>query len=178
MRRGELARAAVDQHEIGRGPAFDLALALGELAEAPLQHLAHHGVVVARGKVLALDIELPILAFDEAFGAGDDHGADRVGAGDMAVVVDLDARGRLGQIRTLGKARENGALRGGVGQPSSERLAGIVEACSTRSRRLPPRLRLADIDLAPGLGDSASASSRRFGDIVRQQDSLGTGLSS
>ncbi len=117
MRRGELAGAAVDQDEIGRGPSFHLAFALGELAEAPRQHLAHHGVVVTRGKVFALHIELPVLAFDEAFRSGNDHGADRVRAGDVAVVVNLDALGRLVEIDELGEAGEDRGLRGRLGEP-------------------------------------------------------------
>ena len=103
--RGELAGAAVDQHEVGRGPSVQVALVLGELAETPRQHLAHHGVVVAGGQILALHVELAVLPFDEAFGSGDDHRADRVGAGDMAVVVDLDPLGRLVEIEQLGKPR-------------------------------------------------------------------------
>src|SRR5262249_51451097 len=87
---GELTWAAVDQHEVGRSPSIHLASVLGEPAEAPRQHLAHHGVVVAGAKVFTSHVELAVLSFDEAFGASNYHGADRVRARDMAVIVDLD----------------------------------------------------------------------------------------
>src|SRR5262245_57567396 len=41
--------------------------------EPPLQHLTHHGVVVARSDIRA-DVELAILVLAEALRAGNDHG--------------------------------------------------------------------------------------------------------
>src|SRR6187455_2151628 len=43
--RGKLPGAAVDQYEIGRGPAIGGILVPRELAEAPCQHFPHHGVI-------------------------------------------------------------------------------------------------------------------------------------
>ena len=41
----------------------------GEALEAARQNLAHHGVVVARREVCRADVELAVLAFDEAVAA-------------------------------------------------------------------------------------------------------------
>ena len=45
-------------------------------AEAAVQHLAHHGVVVARHQVLGSHVELAVLPFDEPLRAGHDHRPD------------------------------------------------------------------------------------------------------
>ena len=100
----ELAVPAVDQHEIGPGGTSSrasvviaapwrirrLASATGgrrgvacvsvdQPLEAPLQHLAHHAVIVA-GRDVAPEriLNLRYWFLRKPSGAGDDHGADRV----------------------------------------------------------------------------------------------------
>lgn len=65
---------------IDGGPALALVLVpfFDQPAETPVQHLAHHGVVVAGREVLALHVELAVLRFDEALRARHDHGADGI----------------------------------------------------------------------------------------------------
>ena len=75
--------------------------------EPPRQHLAHHAEVVARREVLRVDVELAVLVLAEALRPRDDHRADRVGALDVAVVVDLDAARRLAAVRTSRRARSS-----------------------------------------------------------------------
>ena len=125
--RRQLARAAIDQHEVRRGPSLALVffLVLHQAAETPGQHLAHHAVVVAGSEILTLHVELAILRFDEAFGARHDHGTHRVRAGDMAVVIDLNALGRLVQVEQFGEPGEHRCLRSGFGKTPGQGLAGI-----------------------------------------------------
>ena len=114
--------------------------------EAPLQHLAHHRVIVARRQAFGLDVELAVLVFDEAVRPGHDHGADRVGALDMAVVIDLDPPRRMRQPERGGHALQQPALGRGIGELAAERLAGIGERvrdqfllfAALAASRLPP----------------------------------------
>ena len=169
----ELPAAAVDEHEVGRSgksrrrppPRPSL-----QAREAPGQHLAHHRVVVARREVALTDVELAVLALTEAFGAGHDHAADRVGPHDVGVVVDLDPARPLA-CRSFRPAPRAAFLAG-----------GFRELADSASRALASRLdevpllapaRDADRDLAPGLrrsrlrperrGSSAGASRRASG---------------
>ena len=63
----------------------------------------------------------------QAILAGDDHGADGVGARDVRVVVDLDAARRLVEAEEVGDAFEQGLLRRAFGELAAERLAGVVD---------------------------------------------------
>jgi hypothetical protein len=83
---------------------------LQKAGEAPLHHLAHHAEIVARRDVRRADVELAVLVLHEPFRPGDDHRADRVGAHDVRVVVDLDAARRLFQTERLGKAGQQARL--------------------------------------------------------------------
>src|SRR6185436_13024531 len=65
--------------------------------EAPRQHLAHHAEVVARRERLGADVELAVLVLAKTLGPRDDHGADRIAALNVAVIVDLDAEGGFPQ---------------------------------------------------------------------------------
>src|SRR6267142_545211 len=95
--------------------------------EATLQHLAHHREVIAWRELGRADVELAILIFAEALGAGDDHSANRIRALDVAVVVDLDAARRARKAEALPERREQLALRRGVCKLAAERLARIGE---------------------------------------------------
>ena len=101
-------------------------------AEAALQHLAHHGEVVARGDRPA-DGELAVGRLHEPLRPGDDHHPVGVGAHDVAVVVDLDPVGRRGQAEQRGDALQQLGLAGGFRQLALQRLARV------QSRRGPPR---------------------------------------
>src|SRR5271165_2778840 len=107
----ELSQATVDQHEIRPDTPVAFGILLKRAGEAALQHLPHHRVIVAarydltglpRGAGESRDggglrrsgtanREFPIGVFDEPVRARDNHGADRIRALDVAVVVDLDA---------------------------------------------------------------------------------------
>ena len=93
--------------------------------EPALQHLAHHAEVVAGRELGGADVELAILVLLEALRARDDHGADRVRALDVAVVVDLDAARHARQPERFGQRLEQLLLRRGVGQLAPQRLARI-----------------------------------------------------
>ncbi len=86
-------------------------LSFREAFEAARQHFAHHGVVVAGRGVGRLDVELAVGAFDEALGPRDDHGADRIRAGDVAVVINLDPARAFRQSETFLHAFEKPCLR-------------------------------------------------------------------
>src|SRR5437762_6596665 len=77
--RVELAAAAVDDDEVGPLRKrivirFCIRFCFGRIAfgrrqeplEAPLQDLAHHGVIVARRQAFGLDVEFAVLVLDEA----------------------------------------------------------------------------------------------------------------
>ena len=63
--------------------------------------------------------------FMKPSGPGDDHRADRVGALDVAVVVDLDPLRRMRQAERGDHALQQAALRRGVGELAAQRLARI-----------------------------------------------------
>ena len=159
LRRGELALAAVDQHQIGPHAALALGILLQGAGEAAAQHLAHHRVIVAaasrrrwdprasrRGaasRPRTADVEFAVGVLHQPVGAGDDHRADRVAALDVAVVVDLDAVERRLQPERRGDAVEQLALRGAFGEAAAERLARRRRRCgrpasSCRRAAAPP----------------------------------------
>ena len=122
----ELAAAAVDQHQVRPVAAGAVGILAHQAGEAPGHHLAHHGVVVAGGQIAGLDVELAVLALLEAVRAGHHHGAHGVGAGDMAVVVHLDAPGRAVQVEHVGQLAQQLGLAGRFGQPPVQRLDGVA----------------------------------------------------
>src|SRR5262249_61268817 len=71
--------------------------------EAAAQNLPHHAEIVAGREIGGADVELAVLILLEPLRAGDDHGADRVGALDVAVVVDLGAPRRPRPGEDLGR---------------------------------------------------------------------------
>ena len=95
--------------------------------EAPFKHLAHHAEVVARRQFGRTDVELAILVLLEPLGTGNDHGADRVGSLDVAVVIDLDAPGHARQAEGVGEQLQELALGRGLGQLPGQRIARVGE---------------------------------------------------
>ena len=139
--------------------------------ETALQDLAHHAVVVARGEVRRLDVELAVLVLDEAVGTGDDHRAHGVAALDVAVVVDLDPARRPRQFEHALQALEQAELRGIVGEFAAERFAGVGERMIDEILLL-AAARHADLDLEAGLGGERGRKQLGLLDLVRQQDQL------
>ena len=74
-----------------------------------MEDFTHHGVVVAR-RAVALDVELAVGVFDEAFWPRNDHGAHSVGTLDMRVVVDLNALGWTAEAEGFADTVEQLAL--------------------------------------------------------------------
>ena len=104
-----------------------------------------------------LDPELAIGRFDEAFGAGHDHGAIGVRALDVAVVVDLDAFGW--RVESAGFRRVVRAGGAGCRSPARRRASAsraFMRALST-SLRFPPRCGDRRATLRPSRWLSASA---------------------
>ncbi len=150
---------------VGRGAG-----SFGEARETAAQHLAHHGEIVVPGG--GADVELAILALLEAARAGDDHAADRFGALNVAVVVNLDAARGRGEAEHLGDAFQKLGLGGAFSLTTAQRLAGVE-----------PRL-IDDLALLAALGDghldaAALADGERLGQqsaagrIVGQEDQAG-----
>jgi len=87
---------------------------------------AHHRVVVIG--LRRLDIELAVLVLEEPVRPRDDHRAHRLGALNVAVVVDFDPLRRLGQFQELRQLAQDFCLGAGFGHAPVERL-GRVAAC-------------------------------------------------
>ena len=119
----ELAGAAVDEDQIGPLAALAVGVFLEGARKAPVQHLAHHGVIVAGGD--AADGELAVPVLDQPLGAGDDHRPDRARSGDMAVVVHLDAFRRPLQVQRPRQPLEQAPLRRTFRQAPAEGLGGV-----------------------------------------------------
>ena len=153
---------------LGRGAARPRRL-LDEAREAAPQHLAHHGVVVAGGEVERADVEGAVLRLHEAVGAGDDHRADGIGAHDVGIVVDLDAARRLGQAEGGAERAEQLVLRGGVGEPAAERLAGVAGGMLDQVALL-AALRHHDLDAPPGARRQGLGQQVLVVHRLRQQD--------
>ena len=79
----------------------------------------------------------------------DDHGADGVGAGDMRIVVDLDAARGLVEAEEIGDAFEQSLLGGAFGELATEGLAGVIDRM-LHQFTLFAALRDQDVDLVAG----------------------------
>ena len=124
--RRQLPLAAVDQQQVRPFAALPVGILLLEPGEAPLEHLAHHREIVAGLRLGPLDVELAIAVLAEALGPGDDHRAGRVGAHDVAVVIDLDPLGHVGQLERVGELAQDLALGRRLGHAPVERFLGIA----------------------------------------------------
>ena len=117
------------------------------MAKTSAQDFAHHAEIVAGRESGGANVELAILIFLEALGAGNDHGADRVGSLDVAVVIDLDAARHARQLQRRGELLEEPRLRGGVGELPAQGFARVRE-CMFDDRRFRPARRDADFDFS------------------------------
>ena len=137
--------------------------------ETPLQHLAHHRVVVARRQAFGFDVELAVLVLDEAVRARHDHGADGIGALDVAVVVDLDPLRRMRQPKRGDHRLQQPSLGRGIGELAAERLARIGQRVRDQFL-LFAAPRRGDFHLESGLDRERIGQQFGFFDLVRQQD--------
>ena len=124
-RRRQVPRAAVDQHELRPGAAVTVRVLLQGAPEAAAEHLAQHREIVTGGDIGALDVELAVGVLHQPLGAGDDHGADGVGTGDVAVVVHLDPSRRAVEAEGLRHPFEQPALGGAFRKATRQRLARV-----------------------------------------------------
>src|SRR5439155_6649552 len=151
----------------------------GRLADQPLeaasQDFPHHPEVVARHEIGRADVELAILILAEALRSRDDHGADRVAALDVAVVIDLDAAWHLRQPEALGQPAQQLALRRRVGELAPERLARVGERMVDEVLLLAAS-RHAHLDLVAALAAQGFRQQRTRLDLVRDEDAARTRL--
>ena len=126
-------------------------------------------IVVAGRELLRADVELAVLVFAEAFRARHDHGADRIGPGDMAVVIDLDAARRPRQREGLGQRFQEPLLRGRIGKLARQRLARIGQRVLHQFLAL-AALRHRDLDLVFAFGGKRRSEQRAFLEFVRHQN--------
>ena len=122
-----LPRAAVDQQQIRPKAPAAVRVFFDKPFEAAVQHLFHHAEVIARGQVIAADVELAVLVFHHAFRPRHDHRADGIGALDMRVVVNLDPLGRLGQVKGIGQPLQELGLGRRLGHLAGKAFARIAQ---------------------------------------------------
>ena len=146
--------------------------------EAAAQHLPHHAEVVAGREIGGADVELAILVLLKALRTGDDHGADRVAALDVAVVVDLDAPRHSRQREGLGQQLQQLALRRGLGELARQRLARIGERVIDQILLLAALGHARPRPCSRSWWSSASASSARSSISCEMKMQRGHGLSS
>src|SRR5262249_43743833 len=137
--------------------------------EATLQHVAHHRKIIAGREVGRANIELAILILAEALGAGDDHGANRVRALDVAVVVDLDAARRSRQSEAFGERGPQPALRGPVRKLAAQRPARVGERMVDELLLLAAG-RACHFNLAAALGGECLRQQLAFREGMRDQN--------
>ena len=153
-----------------RGWLCALSRQLGRDALEPAgQHFAHHRIVVAGRQTFRLDVELAVLVLYEPIDAGDDHRADRIGAHDVAVVVDLDAARHARQTEAVLDAFHQDLLRRGFRHAAAERLARVLLGVIDEPD-LGAALRHGNLDPALGLDRQRLGQQRARWHVVRQQD--------
>ena len=146
-----------DMIEAGHGSIVNVTSVASRVATLPgyggskaaLEHLAHHRKVIAGSGFRALDVEFAIGVLAEPLWPGDDHGADGVGALNMAVVVNLDPLGRAVQLEQLGQFREDFDLRGRFREMTVERVHRVATRLCDKLHLI-AALGLAQRHLAPG----------------------------
>src|SRR5260221_9800382 len=120
-------------------------------------------------RLSAPDVEFAVRALHQAFGPGDDHRADRIGALDVAVVVDLDAARRRLEAERGGDPFEQLALRGALRDATAERLARVVEGVAEKTRAL-AALGHQQRDLALGADGQRLGDQLGLGERLAEQD--------
>ena len=110
----------------------------------------------------------------EAFRPRDDHAADGLGAGNVAVVVDLDAARRLFETEDLSHAFEELALRGAFREAAAKRLARIGQRVVDEFPLL-ATARHADGDLAAGANGEGFGEQAAARHVMAEKDHAGRG---
>ena len=154
----------------GHSPLCAVRVFLLQPGEAPLQHLAHHPEIVARLGLRPLDVELAVAVLAEALRPGDDHRAGRVGAHDVAVVVDLDPLRHVRQLEHVGKLAQDLAPACVVSASRRSSASSALRAACSISLRRSPRCGRSIATLRPARSHSASSSSSRVGQVAIEQD--------
>ena len=135
--------------QVGPFAALPVGVFLFQPGKPPLEHLAHHREIVAGLGLRPLDVELAVVVLAEALRPRDDHRAGRVRAHDVAVVVNLDPLGYVGQLERIGELAQDLALGGRLREPTVERFLGIALRLL---HQLSPRAALRDFDDDLALG--------------------------
>src|SRR3546814_3380034 len=123
----DVCSSDLDQHQIGPVTLLPLRILLLRTSEAAFQHFAHHRKIVARHCLCPFDVELAIGVFAETLRPRHNHGAQRVGALNMAVVVNLDTVRRPVQSEQVRHVAQDLAL----GDRKSTRL-NSSHSCASR----------------------------------------------
>src|SRR5205085_11156324 len=110
-----------------------------------------------------------ILVFAETLGPRDDHGANRVRALDVAVIVDLNAARGFTQAERLGERREQVLLRLRFGKLAPKRLARIRECVIDQFLLLAAPWQR-DLDLMPAFHTQRLREQCAILNLVRQED--------
>src|SRR3546814_8948307 len=87
MRISDLSSDVCSSDLIGPVTLLPLRIPLLRTSEAAFQHFAHHRKIVARHCLCPFDVELAIGVFAETLRPRHNHGAQRVGALNMAVEI-------------------------------------------------------------------------------------------
>src|SRR5882672_5204420 len=150
-------------------------LLVHQTLESPRQHFAHHAEIITRRDVRGFDVELAVLILTQALRSGDDHGADRVGALNMTVVVDLDAARRPCQPEGPGERGKEPLLGRRLGKLAAERLAGVGERVLDDVALAAPA-RHQELHFAVALDGERLRQQFAVLDLLRQQDEAWTRL--
>ena len=146
----DLALPTINQQQIRPSALRPLWVFFQKTLKAAGKHLFHHAQIIAGGDACILDIKLAILVFVEPIRARHDHRTHRMGALNMRVIVHLDPRRHLGQIKRVGDAFQQATLRCGFRHLTSQAFAGIAHG-RLDQLCLFAALRNNNFNFAPGL---------------------------
>ena len=149
--RTHLPCAPIDQQKVRPHAFIPIRIFLQQPLKPPVQHLFHHAKVIPRRDVIPLDVELAIAVFHEPFRPGDNHAAHRIGALNVAVVVDLNALRRPVKIKHLRHPLQQLGLRGGLTHFTGQAFPRIPRRTFHKLCLL-AALGHGDLNLAPRLG--------------------------
>ena len=164
--------AAINQHQIRPGAAITIRI-IGLRASKPASHnLAHHGEIVVG--LCGLDVPLAVLVLDETLWPGNHHCSERIGALNVAVIIDFYALRNLGEFEEFREFTHIPCLGAAFGQATIERFAGIATRLFDQA---PPVAALRDRDVhpAPGAFAQGLAKQSTFGQIAVHQNKPRTG---
>ena len=109
------------------------------------------------------------MRFEEAFRSRNDHGAHRLGALDMRVVIDFNTPRRLRQAEDPRHASKQFGLRGGFGELAAHGFARIGDRMLDQ-RLFLSALRHGDLDPVSGMRRQRLFEKRLLFDVMREKD--------